>query len=65
MTTIHTLPRNDLIEHDRSADCVCGPETVPIKREDGTVAWQVIHSTLDGREHEESDHDRESCPVCS
>lgn len=59
MTTVHTYPVGDLIEHDTDGgDCVCGPTTEPVKRDDGSVAWHVIHHSLDGREaHEEENHD--------
>lgn len=52
--TIHTVPVNDLIEHDSDGgDCICGPTVVPIEREDGSIAWQMIHHSLDGRELDE------------
>lgn len=48
---LHTFPLNDLIEHDTSgADCICGPETVPVPHEDGSYGWVVVHHSLDGRE---------------
>lgn len=57
MSVIHVEPIGDLIEHDTSgnADCVCGPRTRPVKREDGSVGWVVTHSSLDGRELTEGD----------
>ena len=52
--TIHTLPVNDLIEHeDTGDDCPCGPEIVPLKRDDGSMGWLIIHHSLDGREARE------------
>ncbi|SCL21666.1 hypothetical protein [Micromonospora inyonensis] len=55
MAAEHVVPENDLIAHDSSGGqpCVCGPATVPVKRADGTVVWQVVHHSLDGREHSE------------
>lgn len=50
-STFHVFPANDLCEHDTSGeDCVCGPDTEPVEREDGSVAWLVSHHSLDGRE---------------
>jgi hypothetical protein len=64
--TIHTFPVNDLIEHvTDGGDCPCGPTTEPVPREDGSMGWSVVHHSLDGREHHESNHDRASCPGCS
>lgn len=54
--TFHVYPVNDLIEHETDGEpCVCNPTTVPIEREDGSMAWQVIHHSLDGRELSEPD----------
>jgi hypothetical protein len=61
----HTYPVNDLIEHvTDGGDCPCGPTTVPLKRDDGSIAFQQVHHALDGREHFEDDHDRANCPGC-
>ena len=50
MTTVHTYPVDDLIEHDTDGgDCVCGPVTEPVMREDGSNGWLVVHQALDGR----------------
>lgn len=52
---IHTFPVNDLVEHDTDGgDCICGPTTVPVERDDGSMGWQVIHHSLDGREAHEA-----------
>tara|TARA_B100000700_G_scaffold313331_1_gene398193 strand:+ start:211 stop:384 length:174 start_codon:yes stop_codon:yes gene_type:complete len=52
---VHVYPVNDLVEHDvEGGDCICGPTTEAIKREDGSYGWVIIHHSLDGREsHEE------------
>lgn len=51
MTTVHTFPVIDLIDHDTDgSDCICGPTTVPVPRDDGSIGWQVVHHSLDGRE---------------
>jgi hypothetical protein len=44
---IHTIPLNDLIEHDTNDDnCVCGPEVVLFERWDGSYGFQVFHHSL-------------------
>lgn len=54
----HVHPIDDLIEHELIEDCVCGPETQPVERDDGSIAWMVVHHSLDGRElHEEANVD--------
>lgn len=56
--TLHVVPVDDLIEHDTSGqeDCACGPMSRPVKREDGSVGWVIVHSSLDGRELNEPDY---------
>ncbi|HEY5834998.1 hypothetical protein [Streptomyces sp.] len=54
--TVHVYPANDLIAHDVSteeADCVCGPKLRPVERDDGSIAWLIVHNSLDGREQRE------------
>jgi len=52
--SVHVTPMDDLIEHDTdSDDCICGPTSKPIPREDGSMGWVVTHHSLDGREHSE------------
>jgi hypothetical protein len=43
------LPLDDVVEHSGD-DCVCGPTTEPVAREDGSYGWLVTHHSLDGRE---------------
>lgn len=51
MTTVHVLPVDDLIAHEEEGDdCPCGPETLPVERDDGSYGWLVSHHSLDGRE---------------
>lgn len=65
MTSFHTYPVGDLIEHATDGDdCWCGPTTEPVERDDGSMGWVVIHHSLDGREHLEPDHDTAACPLC-
>ena len=66
MTTVHTFPVDDLIAHVTEGDgCPCGPTIEPVRLDDGSMGWQAIHHSLDGREHSEPDHDRAACPLCS
>lgn len=62
LTTVHTYPVNDLIDHDTdSDDCACGPLIEPVPAEDGSMGWLIVHHALDGREHREPDHDGPCC----
>lgn len=60
MTTVHVFPVDDLVEHDTDGgDCVCGPTTEPVERNDGSMGWLVVHHSLDGRElHEQPTTER-------
>jgi hypothetical protein len=42
---IHSVPVNDLIEHEISEDCVCGPTV-----EYCNPGWHYMHHSLDNRE---------------
>ncbi len=56
----HVVPVDDIVKHDTSAseaDCICGPETRPEKREDGSMGWLIVHHSLDGREQHEKTAD--------
>ncbi len=54
MTTVHVYPTGDLVEHDTDGgDCICGPTTEPVMRNDGSNGWVVVHHSLDGREAHE------------
>lgn len=53
---IHVYPTADLIEHDTDGgDCMCGPTTEAVQRDDGSYGWVVTHHSLDGREAHEHD----------
>lgn len=57
MTTRHVHPVDDLIEHDTNGTpCACGPRERPVKADDGSVNWIVVHNSLDGRELAEPDY---------
>lgn len=64
--TVHVYPQGDLVEHDTEGDdCICGPTTEAVFREDGSNGWVMQHHSLDGREHRELDHNRNACPLCN
>jgi len=46
----HVVPVGDLIEHELTDDCPCGPRSEAVKRDDGSYGWVVVHHSLDGRE---------------
>lgn len=50
---VHAVPRGDLVQHEVTETCVCGPTVEPVKREDGAVGWVAIHHSIDGREANE------------
>lgn len=57
MSDWHVYPIRDHIEHITEGDeCPCGPTPEPVKREDGSVAWIVVHHSLDGREATEQEN---------
>ena len=49
----HAIPRADLIEHEASDECPCGPTLNPVERDDGSIGWVHEHHSLDGREKDE------------
>lgn len=56
--TIHTVPMRDLIVHQPTDDCICGPATEAYKCDCGcgTITWLINHHSLDGRELTEPDY---------
>ena len=52
MNEQHVLPAGDLIEHEETEDCACGPKVTFLT--DGKV---VTHNSLDGRERHESSNE--------
>ena len=50
---VHTIPTDDLVEHEAKEDCVCGPTCDPIEREDGSISYVWVHHSLDNREEAE------------
>ena len=53
MREVHVHPAGDLIEHELTGECPCGPESRREELEDGQDGWLIIHHSLDGREEEE------------
>lgn len=49
MTTVHVTPNGDAVAHEDEG-CPCGPRVEPVKRDDGSMGWLVVHHSLDGRE---------------
>jgi hypothetical protein len=47
---VHVLPIGDLIEHEETSECPCGATPDPVKRDDGSIGWVMVHHSLDGRE---------------
>lgn len=56
MNEMHVIPRGDLVEHESSDACVCGPTVQPVDREDGSTGYVYTHHSLDGREAREGIH---------
>ena len=50
----HVMPVNDLVTHDVDDDCICGPSTQIVIRDDGSSGWVIVHHSLDGREQQEA-----------
>lgn len=50
---VHVVPYNDTVKHHLHIECICGPTTEPIARDDGTYGWLYTHHSLDGREGDE------------
>jgi hypothetical protein len=68
---VHTIPLNDLIHHltGSGEECPCGPTCIPIERADGSISYQYVHHSLDGREFAGEDAglllpENITCPVC-
>lgn len=50
---VHVTPLRDQIHHTETDDCVCGPRTEAVFRNDGSNGWLHIHHALDRREANE------------
>lgn len=51
---VHVLPLGDLIRHDHTDLCPCGPTPSPSPMADGSDGWIYTHHSLDGREADEA-----------
>ena len=51
MDDLHVIPNEDMIAHETSSGCICGPDPEVVG--DGTILY--LHHSLDGREHAEAD----------
>jgi hypothetical protein len=49
---VHVVPNGDLIEHELTDECPCGPASELRQTPDGD-GWLIIHDSLDGREARE------------
>lgn len=47
---VHVRPLGDLMEHEESPDCWCGPRAELVRSDDGPDGWLHVHAALDGRE---------------
>lgn len=50
---VHVVPLEDDYFHEPEDDCLCGPTVEAVPREDGSMAWLVVHNSLDQRERDE------------
>lgn len=57
-TAVHAVPLDDLIVHDFSEDCPCGPRARTIPRDGRPDGWIYTHHSLDSRELSEPDRDK-------
>jgi hypothetical protein len=48
---VDLIPLGDLIEHEQSAECACGPRVELHHDAAGADVWMNLHASLDGREH--------------
>lgn len=46
---IHVHPQDDLVGHEMTDDCICGPSWEQVPRDDGSVGWLIVHHALDAR----------------
>ena len=51
---VHVHPLGDLLEHDLTEDCPCGPAPRLATGQGGPDGWLIVHHSLDGRETRET-----------
>lgn len=52
-STMHVYPPSDVIEHELTEDCVCGPRCEAVYGYGGPPGWVYTHHPLDAREFRE------------
>jgi hypothetical protein len=53
---VHAYPLDDIVEHELTPECSCGPTVEAVFDEGVLLGWLYTHHSLDGREFGE-DHD--------
>lgn len=51
-TILHIIPDNDLIDHEPTNRCICGPRTDITHGDNGEQQWIITHHALDNREQQ-------------
>jgi hypothetical protein len=46
MTALHIVPAQDVVDHEPSSHCICGPTAQPVRCRDGSDAWLYLHHRL-------------------
>ena len=44
--TLHEIPTSDVIAHERSEDCICGPTATLTQRPGKSDLWLHVHHPL-------------------
>jgi hypothetical protein len=53
MSDLHVMPTDDIVDHEASDDCVCGPEFELREGPAGQDMWIAVHWSADARERQE------------
>lgn len=61
LDTAHLMPVDDLVNHDHSEDCVCGPTFKLVQRPGLSDGHLYTHHALDDREAPELGGDAAPC----
>lgn len=56
--SVHCHPNFDLVSHELTPDCACGPEATLMHARADADNWMYQHHSLDGREAREGSVDR-------
>jgi hypothetical protein len=46
---VHVIPVDDLVEHEETTTCICGPVVRRLYCDDGSLSTSVTHHPLDAR----------------